>query len=227
MCIKFHVYLCLFRKSANSFSSFKQDLFAAGTDTSAITVEWALAMLLTNTDKMELVQNELTKVIGNQECVDISNLPNLPYLSDVIKETMRMHPVSPLLVPHRLRQSCKLLGYDILADTQVFVNVWAIGHDPNVWDNPLKFWPKRFLDSDKMSVIKKNFSFLPFGSGKRICPGLPLAVLNVEFVLANLLHSFKWKACGEQKFNELFGTVTKPEKPLVAKVYPRLPLQIQ
>ena len=215
------------KRSANSHSSFKQDLFAAGTDTSAITVEWALAMLLTNTDKMELVQNELTKVIGNQECVDISNLPNLPYLSDVIKETMRMHPVSPLLVPHRLRQSCKLLGYDILADTQVFVNVWAIGHDPNVWDNPLKFWPERFLDSGKTSAIKENFSFLPFGLGKRICSRLPLAIFNVEFVLASLLHSFKWKACREQKLGELFGTIPKLEKPLVAKVYPRLPLQIQ
>ena len=203
-----------------------QNIFSGGTDTTFGTIEWALAELLANPNKMELLQSELTRVIGNRKCVDISDLPNLPYLSAVVKETMRMHPVAPLLVPHKLTHSCELLGYEILAGTQVYVNVWAIGHDPNVWENPLLFSPERFLDSGLTNVKGVNWNFLPFGSGRRRCPGSALAILNVEFILASLLHSFEWKACGEPKLTESFGLIVHMETPLVVKAYPRLPLQM-
>ena len=203
-----------------------QNIVSGGTDTTFGTIEWALAELLANPNKMELLQSELTRVIGNRKCVDISDLPNLPYLSAVVKETMRMHPVVPLLVPHKLTHSCELLGYEILVGTQVYVNVWAIGRDPNVWENPLLFSPERFLDSRLTSVQGVNWNFLPFGSGRRICPGLALATLNVEFILASLLHSFEWKACGEPKLTESFGLIVNMETPLVVKAYPRFPLQM-
>ena len=125
-----------------------------------------------------------------------------------------------MLLPHKLTQSCELLGYEILADTEVYINVWAIGHDPNVWDNPSRFHPQRFLDAT--SVRGVNFDLLPFGSGRRMCPGSPLALITTEFILANLLHNFEWKACSEPKLNESFGIIVKLETPLVVKAYPRL-----
>ena len=195
-------------------------MFVGGTDTSSIIVEWALAELLANLDKMDLLQSELKRIVGEKKLVDISDLPNLPYLSAVVKETMRMHPVLPLLLPHKLTQSCELLGYEILADTEVYINVWAIGHDPNVWDNPSRFHPQRFLDAT--SVRGVNFDLLPFGSGRRMCLGLLLGVLIVEFILASLVHSFEWKASTKPNLNELFVFVLKLETPLLVTTHPRL-----
>ena len=203
-----------------------QNIFVGGIDTTFGTIEWALAELIANPNKMEPLQSELTRVIGNRNCVDISDLLNLPYLSVVVKETMRMHLVVPRLVPQKLTHSCELLGYEILVGTQAYVNVWAIGHDPNIWENPFLFSPERFLDSRLTSVQGVNWNFLPFGSGRRICPRLALASLNLEFILASLLHSLEWKVCGEPKLNESFGIIVHMETPLVVKAYPRLPLQM-
>ena len=197
-------------------------MFTGGTDTSSITIEWALAELVANPDKMEQLQDELTRVIGNTRSVDISDLPDLPYLSSVIKETMRMHPVVPLLVPHKLTETCELNGYEVLAGTEAYINMWAIGHDPNVWDDPWQFRPERFLGTNKISLNGGIFELAPFSSGRRICPGLPLAVLSMEFILASLVHSFEWKASGKPNLKELFAFVLKLETPLVVKAYPRL-----
>ena len=132
-------------------------MFSGGTDTSPIEVEWALAELVANPDKMERLQDELTRVIGNTRSVDISDLPDLPYLFAVIKEAMRMHPVVPLLVPHKLTETCELNGYEVIAGTQAYINMWAIGHDPNVWDDPWQFRPERFLGTDKFSLNGGSF----------------------------------------------------------------------
>ena len=199
-----------------------QDMFSGGTDTSSITIEWALAELVANPDKMERLQDELTKVIGNTRSVDISDLPDLPYLSAVIKETMRMHPVVPLLVPHMLTETCELNGYEVLAGTQAYINMWAIGHDSNVWDNPWQFHPERFLGADKISLNGGSLELAPFGSGRRICPGLSLAVLSMEFILASLVHSFEWKVNGKPNLNEMCIFVLKLDTPLVIRAYPRL-----
>ena len=197
-------------------------MFAGGTDTSSITIEWALAELVANPDTMKRLQDELTIVIGNTRSVDISDLPNLPYLSAVIKETMRMHPVVPLLVPHKLTETCELNGYEVLAGTQAYVNIWAIGHDPNVWDDPWQFRPERFLGNNNISLNGGSFELAPFGSGRRICPGLSLGVLSMEFILASLVHSFEWKANSKPNLKELFMFLLKLETPLVVKAYPRL-----
>ena len=196
-------------------------MFVEGTDTCSITVEWALAELLANPDKMDLLQSELNKIEGDTKLVDISYLPKLPYLFVVVKETMRMHHVLPLLLPHKLTQSCELLGYEILVDTEVYIIVWAIGHDSNVWDNPSQFHPQIFLDA--ISVHGVNFDLLPFGSGRRMCPRMPLGLITTEFLLASLLHSFEWKACSKPKLNESLGIIVRLETPLVVNAYPRLP----
>ena len=193
-----------------------------GTDTSSIAVEWALAELVANPDKMERLQDELTRVIGNTRSVDISDLPNLPYLSAVIKEAMRMHPTLPLLLPHKLTETCELNGYEVHAGTQAYINMWAIGHDPNVWNNPWQFRPERFLGTNKISLNGGSFESAPFSSGRRLCPGLPLATLSMEFILASLVHSFEWKANDKPNLTEMSQFVQKLEKPLVVKAYPRI-----
>ena len=135
-------------------------MLIAETYTSAVSIEWALAELLAHLNKLELLQEELHRVVGNTKLVDISDLPKLPYLSGLVKETMRMHLVVPLVLSHKLMQSCELFGYEILADTQVFVNVWAISLDPCVWDNPSSFLPQRFLEMSQASVHGEKLEFL-------------------------------------------------------------------
>ena len=163
-------------------------MFSGGTDTSTVPIEWALVELLANPEKMALLQNELAEVVGNAKLVDISDIPNLPYLTAVVKETMRMHLVVPLVLSHKLMQSCELFGYEILADTQVFVNVWAISHDPCVWDNPSEFLPRRFLEMSQASVHgPKNYvlSFLLFIDTNFLSHGLLFAsfLINMYYVI--------------------------------------------
>ncbi|KAH7437715.1 hypothetical protein KP509_05G085500 [Ceratopteris richardii] len=167
------------------------DLFGAGIDTSTVTIEWALAELLGHPHILKKLQDELSSVVGSTRLVQESDIENLPYLRAVVKETMRLHPALPLLLPHAARQQCQVNEYDIPSGTQVYVNVWAIGRDPNAWENPLMFYPERFLDS-KMDVRGHHFELLPFRSGRRACPGLALGISNVHLMLANLVHVFEW-----------------------------------
>ncbi|KAH7388101.1 hypothetical protein KP509_16G057600 [Ceratopteris richardii] len=138
---------------------------------------------------------------------------------------MRLHPAAPLLLPHAATQQCQVNGYDIPSGTQVYVNAWAIGRDPNVWENPLKFYPERFLDS-KADVRGHHFELLPFGSGRRACPGLALGINNVHLMLANLVHAFEWAMLTELDMKEKFGIVCALANPLVAKAELRLPRQV-
>jgi cytochrome P450 len=128
-------------------------MFGTGTDTSAITTEWALAELMANQDQLKLVEEELDRVVGYNSEVEISDLANMPYLSVVVKETMRLHPVLPLLIPHWATQSCEVGGYGVVQGTQVMVNVWAIDRDPSVWENPLQFHPECFTESHLSNIV--------------------------------------------------------------------------
>ena len=201
-------------------------MFGGGTDTSSITIEWALAELLANHDKLDRIQEELMKVVGNNRLVEISDIPKLPYLSAVVKETMRLHPALPLLIPHEAIQSCTANGYEILQGTQVFINVWAIGRAPEVWENALTFYPERFLESN-ISGQSQHFGFLPFGSGRRMCPGWMLGSLTVELILANLVHTIDLKASDKPQLKESPETVIMTLKtPLSLKVCPKAPAQL-
>ncbi|XP_059655805.1 probable (S)-N-methylcoclaurine 3'-hydroxylase isozyme 2 [Cornus florida] len=194
------------------------ELFTAGTDTSTSTVEWAMAELIKNPESMKKVCEELTREI-NQHSLKESDLAQLPYLEACVKETLRLHPPAPLLLPHRAPDSCKVMNYTIPKNSQVVVNVWAIGRDPMVWEEPLKFKPERFLNTT-LDFKGNDFEFLPFGAGRRICPGLPMAAKQVPLILASLFRSFDWSLPhgndpNELDMNEKFAATLQKEQPLV------------
>ncbi|KAL4578749.1 hypothetical protein LXL04_014880 [Taraxacum kok-saghyz] len=169
------------------------EMFTAGTDTTTSTLEWAMAELLHNPHIYEKLRIELRTTISLNENLDEKHIDKLPYLKAVIKETLRLHPPLPFLVPHMAMQSCQMLGYTIPKETQVLVNVWAIGRDPKTWHNALEFKPERFLDHDKMVDYKgQHFDFIPFGSGRRMCPAIPLASRVLPMALGSILHKFDW-----------------------------------
>ncbi|KAG5540252.1 hypothetical protein RHGRI_020471 [Rhododendron griersonianum] len=184
-----------------------------------------MAELLHKLEVMKKVQEELSDVVGLDNVVEESHMPKLHYLDAVLKETFRLHPVLPLLVPKRPNQSSIVGGYTIPKDTRVFLNVWAIHRDPEAWDDPSEFKPERFLsDASEWDYNGNNFQFLPFRSGRRICAGLPLAEKMVMYALALVLHSFNWKVPeGEEiELSGKFGIVMKKSKPLIAVPTQRL-----
>ncbi|XP_019186764.1 PREDICTED: geraniol 8-hydroxylase-like [Ipomoea nil] len=172
------------------------DLFVAGTDTSSSTVEWAMAELLKNSEAMAKAQSELADVIGKGKLLNEGDVARLPYLQCIVKETFRLHPPTPLLIPRKVEQDVVLCEYTIPKGSKILINAWAIGHDTNLWDNPFVFNPERFWDS-KIDVRGQDFELIPFGAGRRICPGLPMAVRMVPVMLGSLLNSFEWKIEGD------------------------------
>nr|QVX18579.1 flavonoid 3' hydroxylase 2 [Liquidambar formosana] len=208
--------------------AFTQDLIAGGTESSAVTVEWAISELLRKPDIFKNATEELDRVIGRDRWVEEKDIPNLPYVEAIVKETMRMHPVAPMLVPRFSREDCQVAGYDIPKGTRVLVNIWTIGRDPALWDRPNEFCPERFIGKD-IDVKGQDFELLPFGSGRRMCPGASLGLKVIQSSLANLLHGFSWKLPSNMKvedlnMDEIFGLSTPKKFPLVAVVEPRLPL---
>lgn len=170
-------------------------MFTAGTDTTTSTLEWAMAELLHNPKTLEKVQKELRNVGINHPNMKLTerDFENLPYLQAVIKETLRLHPPLPFLVPHMAMDSCNMLGYNIEKEAQVLVNVWAIGRDMKTWKDPLEFKPERFFDPNMQVDYKgQHFEFIPFGSGRRMCPAIPLASRLLPLALGSVLLSFDW-----------------------------------
>ncbi|KAK4493408.1 hypothetical protein RD792_017691 [Penstemon davidsonii] len=193
------------------------DIVVAGTDTQSTTVEWAMAELMNNPEIMVKVQQELSSVIGINNMVEESHAPKLQYLRAVIKETLRLHPAVPLLLTRFPTKDSTIGGYSIPKNTTVFINACSIQRDPSIWHNPLKFKPERFLDTEeKMDFSGNTFSYIPFGSGRRLCPGTPLAERMMVHLLASLLHSFEWKLPkGETlDMSEKFGIGLKKNTPL-------------
>lgn len=204
-----------------------QDLIAGGTESSAVTVEWAISELLKRPEIFKKATEELDRVIGRDRWVSEKDIANLPYIDAIVKETMRLHPVAPMLVPRMTREDCTIDGYDIPKGTQALVLVWAIGRDPAIWDAPDEFQPERFLGQD-IDVKGQSFELLPFGSGRRMCPGYSLGLKVIQASLANLLHGFNWKlpegmSKEELDMEEIFGLSTPRKIPLVAVAEPRLP----
>jgi cytochrome P450 len=167
-------------------------MFTAGTDTTTSTLEWAMAELLHNPRTLTKVQKELRSKIGSDRKMEEKDIESLPYLKAVIKETLRLHPPLPFLVPHMAMDSCMIRDYFIPKETQILVNVWAIGRDPKVWDAPLLFWLERFMQPNMVDYEGHHFEYIPFGSGRRMCPALPLASRVLPLALGSLLNSFDW-----------------------------------
>ncbi|XP_031102070.1 cytochrome P450 76A2-like [Ipomoea triloba] len=178
--------------SEHEINVFVTEMFFAGTETTSSSVEWALSELLCNPKVMAKVKEEIYEVVGPNRRFEESDIDNLHYMQAVVKETLRLHPPLAFLIPRRAIQDTKFMEYDIPKDTQVFVNVWAIGRDPESWDDPLSFKPERFLGSN-IDFKGQNFEFLPFGAGRRICVGLPLGNRMLHFILGSLLHAFDWE----------------------------------
>jgi cytochrome P450 len=168
------------------------EMFTAGTDTTTSTLEWAMAELLHNPITLRKVQEELRTTLGSDKKLEEKDIENFPYLKAVVKETLRLHPPLPFLVPHMAMDSCKFRGYYIPKETQILVNVWAIGRDPKTWEDPLVFKPERFLEHNMLDYKGHNFEFIPFGSGRRMCPAVPLVSRVLPLALGSLLHSFDW-----------------------------------
>ncbi|XP_076913434.1 cytochrome P450 76C1-like [Bidens hawaiensis] len=201
-----------------------QDIMVAGTETTMKMIEWAMTEILNNSNVMKKVHEELEDIVGVNTIVEESHLLKLKYLDATIKETSRLHPVAPLLVPRSPSKTCNIGGYTILKGCNVFVNVWSIQRDPRYWDNPLEFNPDRFL-KNHWDYSGNNLKYFPFGSGRRHCPGLPLGEKMLMYVLASLLHSFDWSLPkGEENdFLEKFDITLKKRNPLVAIPSQRLP----
>ncbi|KAL5538040.1 hypothetical protein UlMin_044525 [Ulmus minor] len=194
------------------------DTVVGATETTTTTVEWTTAELLKHPEVMKKVQEELTQVVGLNNTVEEFHLSQLTYLNAAIKETFRLHPPLPFLVPHCPSQSATVGGYHIPKGTRVFLNVWAIQRDPSIWEDPLEFRPERFLNDPKYDYSGNNFYFFPFGSGRRICAGLPLAERMMVYILASFLHSFDWKLPpgGKLELSDRFGIVIQKSEPLIA-----------
>ncbi|XP_021759826.1 cytochrome P450 83B1-like isoform X3 [Chenopodium quinoa] len=190
-------------------------ILIAGTDTSSAMVIWAMAELMKNPISMKNVQEELRNVMQHKGCINNSDLVGLEYFKAVVKETFRLQPATPLLIVHETIRKSTIEGYDILPKTLVYVNAWAIGRDPENWSDPEKFMPERFLGS---SIDFKGYDFelIPFGAGRRICPGIHLGVANMELALANLLYYFDWELPSgvkkEDVDNDTFPGITMHKK---------------
>ncbi|KAL6858796.1 hypothetical protein ACP4OV_017798 [Aristida adscensionis] len=171
------------------------DVFVAGSDTISVTVEWAMAELLRNPGIMAKVRTEIRDALGDKDAVEEPDAASLPYLKAVVKEAMRLHPVAPVMLPHQaVEDGVEIGGYAVPKGSTVIFNTWAIMRDPAAWERPDEFVPERFLDTAAdMDFRGKDFEFMPFGSGRRVCPGIPMAERVVPLILASMLHAFEWR----------------------------------
>ncbi|KAI3759203.1 hypothetical protein L6452_06828 [Arctium lappa] len=180
-----------FELTSDHIKAMLADVLIGGTDASAATVVWAMTALMKNPKVMKKAQEEVRIVVGKKDQIDEDDLPKLTYLKAVVKEIMRLYPPAPLLLPRETKKDAILHGYQIKKKTLVYVNALAIGRDPESWENPEEFFPERFLGSD-VDFRGSDFKLIPFGAGRRICPGISMGIISVELLLANLVFLFDW-----------------------------------
>ncbi|KAK4485846.1 hypothetical protein RD792_008493 [Penstemon davidsonii] len=206
----------------DSIKSIIFDMFAGGTDTSSTAVEWAMSELMRNPRVMAKAQDEVRKAFNGRKTIEETEIHALKYLKLVINETLRLHP-SVSMIPRSCREEFEINGYHIPLNANVIINIWSIGRDPNYWHNPESFEPERF-ETNSINFLGTNFEYLPFGSGRRICPGMNFGIANVEFLLAHLLYYFDWKlpqGVGDLDMSEIDGFVVsrKSNLHLIATPY--------
>ncbi|RZS18705.1 hypothetical protein BHM03_00051029 [Ensete ventricosum] len=178
-----------------------QDMFVAGTDTASTVLEWTMSELMRHPSVMERAQKEVREALKGKNRVEESDMGKLNYMKLIVKETLRLHPPLPLL-PRVCRETCQVMGYEIDAGTRVFINAWAICRDPRYWDDADSFKPERF-EGSSIGFNGSEFHYLPFGGGRRICPGIGFGLAVVELALASLLFHFDWKLPGGMKPEEV------------------------
>ncbi|KAL6533756.1 hypothetical protein OROHE_013601 [Orobanche hederae] len=165
------------------------DMFGAGTETISTTLEWTMAELIKNPRSMKILKEEVRRVAGTRREVDEDDLEKMHYLKAVLKEGLRLHTPAPSLLPRASTHDTQVMGYDIAAGTQIIINAWTISRDPALWENPEEFKPERFLNTS-IDYKGQHFELIPFGAGRRICPGIEFAVAVSELALAKLVHAF-------------------------------------
>ncbi|KAI3785522.1 hypothetical protein L1987_44641 [Smallanthus sonchifolius] len=202
-----------------------QQLLSAGLDTTAVTLTWALSLLLNNPKALEIAQHEIDEHVGKDRLVEESDMKNLVYLDAIIKETLRLYPAGPLSVPHESIEDCIVGGYNIPKGTRLIVNLRKMHRDPNVWSDANEFQPERFLTCKKDIDVKgKHFELLPFGSGRRMCPGVSFAIQALRLTLACLIQQFTIKTPSNDSvdMSENPGMTSSKATPLEVLLAPRL-----
>ncbi|KHF97324.1 Cytochrome P450 [Gossypium arboreum] len=203
------------------------DMVAASFDTTTTAIEWTFSELLRHPRVMVALQKELESVVGRNRMVEESDLPKLAYLDMVIKESFRLHPVAPLLVPHESTEDVTINGYFIPKKSRLLVNTWSMGRNPKIWSsNAEEFFPERFKDR-KIDLRGHDFELIPFGTGRRGCPGMQLALISMRLILAQSAHCFDWELPDGMLPNELdmtekFGLTLPRANHLLAKPTYRL-----
>lgn len=191
-----------------------------GTETVASAIEWAMSELMKTPEELKRVQQELADVVGLDRLVEESDFEKLTHLKCALKETLRLHPPIPLLL-HETAEDVTVGGYFIPKKARVMINVWAIGRDKNCWEEPDSFKPSRFLKPGVPDFKGGNFEFIPFGSGRRSCPGMQLGLYALDLAVAHLLHCFTWELPdgmkpSEMDMSDVFGLTAPRASRLVA-----------
>ncbi|XP_055804959.1 cytochrome P450 81Q32-like [Solanum dulcamara] len=186
----------------------------AGTETSSVTIEWAMSLLLNHPEVLEKARTEIDNHVGKDRLVDEADLPKLKYLQSIVSETLRLFPAAPMLLPHESSDDCKVAGFHIPRGTMLLVNAWAIHRDPILWEDPESFKPERFE-----GVEVESWKLFPFGMGRRACPGFGLAQRVVGLALGTMIQCFEWKRVSEEKVDLTEGKgLTMPKaEPLIAR----------
>lgn len=206
-----------------------QALILGGSDTSSGTLTWAISLLLNNRQVLKKAQEELDQNIGLNRQVEESDIKSLVYLQAVIKETLRLYPAGPLLGPRESLEDCTVAGYHVPARTRLIVNLWKIHRDPRIWEEPSAFRPERFLTSHAFVDVRgQNFELIPFGSGRRSCPGMSFALQVLHLTLARLLQAFEFETPSNQPVDmtESPGLTIPKATPLEVLLTPRLAAEL-
>ncbi|KAJ6340331.1 hypothetical protein OIU77_008148 [Salix suchowensis] len=194
-------------------------MFIAGTETTANTLEWAMALLLNHPKVMLKVKAEIDEHVGHGRLLNDSDTVKLPYLGCVITETLRLYPPAPLLLPHLSSEACTAGGFDIPQGTMLVVNAWTMHRDPKLWEEPDEFKPERFLGG---FGEREGFKYFPFGTGRRVCPGAGMGLQIVSLALAALIQCFEWDTIGPvEDMSHGCGITLFKVKPLEALCSPR------
>ncbi|KAI3773652.1 hypothetical protein L1987_48182 [Smallanthus sonchifolius] len=214
-----------FTLQRDSLKALILEAFAAGTETTQTSLEWTMSELIRNPRVMKKLQREATEIAQGRSMISEEDLDRMHYLKAVIKESLRLHTPFPLLLPRISTQDVKLMGYDIAAGTQVIINAWAIGRDPALWEESNKFKPERFLNNS-VNYQVLQFDWLPFGAGRRSCPGIQFSVPVMEFALANIVYKFdmvlpKGIENEDLDMSEEFGITIHRKSSLFVLVSPR------
>uniref|UniRef100_A0A2N9J1S7 Cytochrome P450 n=1 Tax=Fagus sylvatica TaxID=28930 RepID=A0A2N9J1S7_FAGSY len=198
-------------------------MFVAGTDTTATTMEWAMSLILNHPALLQKVKAEIDSQVGCERLINDLDLAKLPYLRCVITETLRLYPILPLLVPHFSSTNCTVGGFHIPQGTILLLNAWSIHRDPKLWEEPTKFMPERF---EATNGEREGFKFIPFGIGRRACPGANMGTQVIALALGALIQCFDWERVGKEPIDMSpnLGFLMSKVKPLEAirRPYPSM-----